>query len=641
MLASDSAIWLSRVLFQVFAVLLCVEGVSGTTSFAAENRPHSASVEVGPTFLLRKIDGSTSGVRFVRGTPRLTGDVRLTHGETLEFPARPFPLRSSLPVRIVTLWTGEVIPASWKQSGGKKDAVSRFTAQLYSGHSFAESEQSKIDLRDSDIATIRQPVGTSDVCPADSQVRPEGVWQQVERDRAVVPGYVDASAGDFWKRQTVQIPLPDDEPTGHKCLFVVSGRWPASGPEVKSLSPSDRIRSGGTLSIVFVDDRGLRRRIDFSGRGRERLLVLPNGRVKIVNVATERLQIQMLVDRGLTLSSNGVVLASLPDSIGRLDSIEVEGSLVPAIVGEPKGADGLYIQQPLVRVARRNDNAEFARKVASVGRVILNSGDQIYGSIDEVAAAVRLRVSGKGGRRLSVDPKDVSAVSFGRPKTATPWKPVVGEFARIDLVPDVSCSFGGIEEPFWIRTSIQKANHEGLIVQHSLLGKIAIRWEMIRRITPLFAGSYQLLDPGPRHLGNGFRESFNRVEPDGTEMSLSFALDDEQITMPTFLSADIAELIPAGADTLQATPFLNEVRNGFLATQVLLNGELVGTLNQLIKVRPLATDPERVRMLLPATLLKVGENLIHIKQTSAKDDPASFDDCELRAIAVEIEHQQE
>lgn len=641
MLASGRVIWPWRVLFQVFAVLLSGDGVSGTTSFAAENRPFSASVEVGPTFLLSKIDGSTSGVRFVRGTPGLTGDVRLTHGETLDFPARPFPLRSSLPVRIVTLWTGEVIPASWKQSGGQKDAVSRFTAQLYSGHSFAESEQSKMDLRASDIATIRQPVGTADVCPADSQVRPEGVWQQVDSRGDEFPEDVSPLIGTFWKRLGIQLPMPNGDAAASRYLVVLSGRWPADVPGVRNLSASDQIRGGGTLKFIFVDNQGLRHRIAVSGRGGKRMTVLPDGRRKLANVGIQRLQIQVLVDRGLTLSSNGVVLASLPDSIGRLDSIKVEGSLVPAIVGEPKGADGLYIQQPLVRVARRNDNAEVARKVASVGRVILNSGDQIYGSIDEVAAAVRLRVSGKGGRRLSVAPKDVSAVSFGRPKTATPWKPVVGEFARIDLVPDVSCSFGGIEEPFWIRTSIQKANHEGLIVQHSLLGKIAIRWEMIRRITPLFAGSYQLLDPRPRHLGNGFRESFNRVEPDGTEMSLSFALDDEQITMPTFLSADIAELIPAGADTLQATPFLNEVRNGFLATQVLLNGELVGTLNQLIKVRPLATDPERVRMLLPATLLKVGENLIHIKQTSAKDDPASFDDCELRAIAVEIEHQQE
>ena len=569
----------------------------------------------------------------------MTGNVQLAASETLDFHARPFHLRSSSPVRIVTLWTGEVIPASWSHPVRPSVAASRFTAQLYSGHPFAESEHSRIDVRVSDIATIRQPVGSCDVCPADSRVRPAGAWQQVETDDSVVPDYVDAGTGVFWKRQTIQVPVLNDEVADHRCLVVVSGRWPAGVPAGKDLSPSDQIRSGGTLSFVFVDHGGLRRRIEVSGRARRRRALLSNGRVKLVDVATQRLQIQLLVDRGLTLSSNGVVLAKLQDSIGRLDSIEVEGPFVPSIIDEPAGTDALSIQEPLVRRTCRNDNAEVACKVTNIGRVILNSGDEIYGAIDEVAGAVRMSASDKGGRRLSIDRKDVSAVSFACQKIAT-WQPVVGEFAHIDLVPDASCSFGGIEEPFWIRSAIQIATEDGLVTRHPLLGKFTIRWEMIRRITPLFTGSFQLLDPGPRHLGNGFRESFSRVEPDGTELSLSFELNDEQLAMPTFLSANIAELIPSGDSTLKVTPFLDEVRSGFLATQVMVNGELVGTLNQLINLRSPATDPERVRMPLPTRLLKAGQNSIQIRQTSAKDDLTSFDDCELGAIAIEIEHHE-
>ena len=646
MLVSGCMIWPWRVLFQIFVLVIGCDGVSGTASLAAENRPLSASVEVGPALLLRKFDGSTSGARFVQGTSGLTADARLTEGETLEFPARPFPLRSSLPVRIVTLWTGEVIPASWKQPGGKKGAVSRFDGQLYSGHSFAESEHSRITLRISDVATIRQPVGTSDVCPADSQVRPEGVWQQVESRGAESPEYVSQLIGTFWKRQAIQLPMPNDEAADHRCLVVVSGRWPAGVPGVRNLSVSDQIRSGGTLKFIFADNQGLRHRIAVSGRGGKRMTVLPDGRRKFANVSTQRLQIQVRVDRGLTLSSNGVVLSKLKHSLGRLDSIEVEGPFVPPIADEPEGMHALYIQNPLVRrtsadsieAAKSGSGiAEAVRKVIDIDRVILNSGDEIYGSIDDVSDLFRFGSSSKRPQRLLVDRKDVAAVSFARPSISR-WEPVVGEFARIDLVPDMSCSFGGIEEPFWIRSAILRATDEGLMVQHSLLGKITIRWEMIRRITPLFTGSYQLLDPGPRHPGNGNRESFSRVEPDGTELSLSFALVEKQLGLPTFLSADIAELIPSGPDTLKATPFLDDVRNGFLATQVWLNGEVIGTLNQLVKVRSLANDPQRVRMSLPTRLLKVGNNSIEVRQTSAKDDPTSFDDCELRAIAVEIEH---
>ena len=648
MLASGCVIWRStRFLFQIFVLAIICDRVSGTTSLAAENTPFSASVEVGPDLRLRKSDGSTSRVRFVHGTPELTGDVRLTAGDTLEFETRPFPSRSSLPVRIVTLWTGEVIPVSWRQPGRKTGAVCRFAAELYSGDPFAESEYSRIDLRVPDVATIRQPFGTSDACPADFRVRPESVWQQIQSDGNAFPKYVHAPIGTLWRRQAIHVPESFNRLAEQKCLVVVSGRWPAGVQEVMDLSPSDQIRSGGKLSFIFIDDRGLQHRIAVSGRGGKRITVLPDGRQKFADVAVQRLQIQVVVDGGLTLSSNGVVLSKLKNSLGRLDSIEVEGPFVPRIADGPEGWNAICIQNPLVRrtntnstgaAKRRNDIEEVVRKVIDIDRVIMNSGDEIYAGIDDVSDIVRFRASGKHPRHLLVDRKDVAAVSFARPKNST-WDPVVGEFAHFDLVPDASCSFGGSEESFWIRSVILRATDEGLIVQHSLLGKIAIRWGMISRITPLFPGLYQLLDPGPRHLGNGFRESFSRVEPDGTELSLSFELGEKQLAMPALLSADISELIPSGAGTLKATPFLDEVRNGFLTTQVLLNGEVVGTFNQLIKVRSLSTVPERVRMPLPARMLKVGENFIQIKQTSAKDDPTSFDDCEFRAIAVEFEHQ--
>jgi len=96
-------------------------------------------------------------------------------------------------------------------------------------------------------------------------------------------------------------------------------------------------------------------------------------------------------------------------------------------------------------------------------------------------------------------------------------------------------------------------------------------------------------------------------------------------------------LIPSGPGTLQATPFLDEVRAGFLTTQVFLNGERVGTLNELISVRSPASAPERVRFQLPARLLKAGGNTIRLQQSSAKDDADSFDDCEIRALAIEVE----
>ena len=635
----------SRLAFLILAAAICPGRVDFPPALVAEELPALDHREVGPELRVQKRDDLTTPVRFRRDSARLTENAQLTPGETLAFNARPFQPKSSLPVRIVTLWTGEVIPASCSLPVQPLSASSHFSAQLFSEHPFASTEHSSFVLKLSDVATIRQPLGTCDVCPSDSQLRPAGVWQEVENERVPVPGYSDATTGQSWQRRTIQIPKLDHESPDNSCLIVLSGRWPAALPAVTNLSPHDEIRCGGTLKFIFVDDTGAQRQVEVSGRGETRLIVHPDGREETVAVKTQRLQLQLRVSRDLTLSSHDAILARVQKPIGRLVAINVEGPLSSAIGNESEEANSLFLREPLVRFARSESNdssniskgiADAVRRVANSDRIVLNSGDEIFGVIDGVNTAVAVRRPGNGDQSLLVDRKEVSAVCFGHPESSV-RQPVSGEFARIDLVPDASCSLGGLEEAFWIRSAIRHATDEGLVTQHPLLGEVTVRWKMIRRIKPLFAGSYQLLDQGPRHLGNGYRESFCKVEPHGTELSLTFATTTKQLAQPIFLSADIAELIPSGPDTLKVTPFLDEVRAGFLSTRVFLNGEPAGTLNELISVRATPTAPARVRMRLPARLFKAGKNSIQIRQTSARDNAASFDDCELRAIAIEIE----
>lgn len=119
---------------------------------------------------------------------------------------------------------------------------------------------------------------------------------------------------------------------------------------------------------------------------------------------------------------------------------------------------------------------------------------------------------------------------------------------------------------------------------------------------------------------------------------MTFAMEQQELKLPTYLSVDASELIPSGPDTLKATPFLEDVRAGFLTTQVRLNGEPVAKLNDLIHIRSPATAPERLRLHLPERLLLAGENTVTLHQTSARNDANSFDDCELRSLAIETEH---
>ncbi len=636
---------MSRFGLLILTAALSSGGAGFQPCLAASDSPAKGRREVGPELRVRKQDGFEMSSRFLRGSATLTDNARLTPRETLVFDNRPFQPKSCLPVRIVTLWTGEVFPAWCSLPERQTGTPSSFSAQLFAASPLAKSSKSSIALNVSDVSSIRQPLGTFDVCPTDSRLSPAGSWQKVDRDHDSVSGFVDALNERSWQRRVLQVPRFEEESHDHDCLVVLCGRWPKALSGVKHLSPDDEIRSGGTLKFHFVDRQGVQRRIDVSGRGERRLIQHPDGREETVAVGTERLQLQLRAGREVTLSSNDVVLAKIPTPIGQLTSIEVEGPLSSAIRNASKEANSLFLTEPLVRFAdRKSDDssnirtsfANAAWKVATLDRVVLNSGNEIFGVIDEADSAVGIRSAGNSDHRLLVERKDVSAIGFGRPESSV-GQPVTGEFVQIDLVPDASCSMREPEEPFWLRSAIKYATDDGLLTQHPLLGEVTVRWKMIRRIRPLFAGSYSLLDAGPRHLGNGYRESFSRIEPDGTELSFSFKITTEQLAQPTFLSADIAELIPSGPGTLKATPFLDEVRAGFLATQVFVNGERAGSLNELITLRAPATCPERARMLLPKRLLKAGQNTIEIRQTSAKDDATSFDDCELRAIAIEVE----
>jgi hypothetical protein len=626
----------------ILVIGMSCSGAAFHAGSAAEDSPVSPGDEVGPELLIRKSDGLTSRSRFIRSSAQLAGTAQLAPGNPVQFEARPFHRQSCRPVRIVTLWTGEVIPVSWSLPEDSDRMSRAFPANL-----FGDLKLSAISLKRSSVASIRQPIGCADVCPADPRLRSTSVWQPDKSHTSVVPDYAHGMVKPFWKRRGLQIPrLPDKHPV-KEYLVHLSGRWPTSGvAEVRKSSPDDAIRSGGTLTLVFVSRSGQRSLIEVSGRAGKRRIGLPDGRAKVVAVGTSLLQIRLHADPELTLSSHDVVLAKLRPTLGQLAAIEVEGPFVPPLEDQPEGAYSLFLDEPLVRLVDRDaggssnvgkqilDNVRHAK---DSDRVVLTSGDQVNGVVSEAAQAIRLVVSEGDGRSILIDRKNVAAVCFKQPETSES-RPVAGKLAQIDLVPDASCAIGGLEERFWIRSAIRQATVDGLVTHHPLLGDVTVGWKVIQRITPLFEGSYQLIDAGPRHLGNGYRESFIRVEPHGTELALKFQLKKEQMALPTFISADIAELIPSRIGTLKATPFLDEVRNGFLATQVFLNGDLIGMLNDLITIQSPTTEPERVRMLLPARLMKIGKNTIHIRQTSAKHDVASFDDFEIRAMAVEVEH---
>jgi hypothetical protein len=81
-------------------------------------------------------------------------------------------------------------------------------------------------------------------------------------------------------------------------------------------------------------------------------------------------------------------------------------------------------------------------------------------------------------------------------------------------------------------------------------------------------------------------------------------------------------------------PFAAELRRGGLRTYVILNGRRVDSFNRHITSKNEA--PERIRLALPAGLLRPGENRLRIEQVGKLKEPEVLDDLGVLGIAVEF-----
>ena len=254
------------------------------------------------------------------------------------------------------------------------------------------------------------------------------------------------------------------------------------------------------------------------------------------------------------------------------------------------------------------------------------------------------------GRVLAVNRDMVRMDAFGEPRSL-PWTQVE-ELSFAQSLKPVRQTNGlktGVVatvqlQPFADRPECEAERWNGtifgwdvnrLVLHHSLAGTVVLNWNEIRRIDSQCFGNSLLIDARRFHLGNSIRSDFHRHRPDGTECQFE-ALLTEIPGGPCHLVLDVAELEAAGPDAPPASPFLAELREGHLTTELLINNQSVGDLNSRIRFRAPAKNPDRVRLAIPRNLLKIGSNSIRLKQRSRKESPREFDDCEIGNVRLEF-----
>ena len=103
-----------------------------------------------------------------------------------------------------------------------------------------------------------------------------------------------------------------------------------------------------------------------------------------------------------------------------------------------------------------------------------------------------------------------------------------------------------------------------------------------------------------------------------------------------YISLTAVDLEPAGKGTLDH-PWLKRLQGGELTSELWVNSTRVSVLNSEVTGRGTASQPQRLRIKVPAATLQPGQNRVEIRLKPSRGEPAEFDDWELRDWGLELE----
>lgn len=282
-----------------------------------------------------------------------------------------------------------------------------------------------------------------------------------------------------------------------------------------------------------------------------------------------------------------------------------------------------------------NDERPDSFVLDSQSQFVLESGDVIFGELIEVDSH-RIQLKGPFGE-VTLPWRKVRRVVLAEQEfpahPVTTETPPTGWQAKIKFQRNVNHPAQPGDELLATILSIQDGQ---ITLIHPLLGTWSLPVAHVGWIEPDFLGTRLVLASDTAHLGNQVRPKFRHKEPLGSSWHGEFELESAP-EGAAFVRVHVSDLEPAGKGTPPGSRYLSELRNGFLGTSVVLNGESLGRLNDYISQPKTLRGRQAVRLRVPSRLLRKGKNTWRIEQTSRRDDPQEFDDCEIGPVWLEIE----
>jgi hypothetical protein len=294
--------------------------------------------------------------------------------------------------------------------------------------------------------------------------------------------------------------------------------------------------------------------------------------------------------------------------------------------GRAAGLAGIVGEIRVVRFAEPPASLEVD---PSQDEVRLITGDQLFGSIRRAdAEQVVINVDGKPA---VLDWSEVAGLYFRRAAGAATavegtlvhlqWKSGPGEPGQAR---DLDFAEGAL-------VSLSDSSIT-ILTPHA--GTLVIPRDRLARLRVLGRAWLLVLDTSSHHLGDNISSTPPLLDPplpEGGTLERTFDLEASALSpRQAFVALDVVQVVGETA----GSPYSNLVQKGELRTYVVLNGKRIDYINHFITTSN--ETPERIRVPIPAGLLKPGKNVLRLEQTGIASDPTWFDDLGVLQLALEF-----
>ncbi len=303
----------------------------------------------------------------------------------------------------------------------------------------------------------------------------------------------------------------------------------------------------------------------------------------------------------------------------------VEIRLANHTLGNAEAGKGMAVQFDDLRLVRLAEPVGGLEVSPYVDDVRLVDGDQVFG---------RLKSGDSDSVGLLVDTRDVSlpwtevaSLRFRRP--FEPSRAIEGLLVRLDWRSSPGNDARDLDQ---VEGALLAVNDSSFSLATPYSGDLTIPRDRLRRLKVLGSGRRIVVDPSSHHLGNEVSKEPQMLDPpwpEGGTLEQTFTLDKIPDGAAASLVLDVVQVVGEANG-----PFSDLVRKGEIRTHVKINDRKFDYLNRHITTRNEA--PDRIRLPIPAGLLRVGENTLKIEQDGTADRPDELDDLGILTIAIEF-----